>query len=439
MASVTVGTRITLPARCVAAALSVLLTTVGDVRLIHTSDWHLGRSFHRADLGDAQADFLDWLLHLAIEREADAVLVAGDVFDRAVPPVEAVRTASLALARFAEQGIPVVVTAGNHDSATRLGFGAELAAAAGVHVRTRLSDADSPVTLADEHGEVHLYPVPYLDPDSVHDELEVGRSHAEVLGAVMQRIRAHRATHPGRAVVLAHAFVTGGAPSESERDIRVGGVADVPAALFDGVDYVALGHLHGAQAVAGSTAVVRYSGSPLAYSFGEAGHRPSVTVVDLDAEGGVSVELVPTPVPRPIGLITGRLDDLLADPALTRHEGSWLHVTLTDDRRPDAPLEALRARFPHVLVVDFRPEGGAVDADADLARMRAAAHDPVEVGRAFLAYVAGGEPTDAEMAVLARADEIARRGGEALHALPDPVAPAAAADAGTDADAAGVA
>jgi exonuclease SbcD len=408
--------------RCVAAALSDPLTTVGDVRFLHTSDWHLGRSLHRAPLGDAQAGFLNWLVTEAVAREVDAVLVAGDVFDRAVPPVEAVQLASRALARFAAEGIAVVVTAGNHDSATRLGFGSELAAVAGVHVRTRLDDVDRPVTLTDADGDVHIYPIPYLDPDAVHGELGVARTHAAVLRATMERIHAHRAAHPGRAVVLAHAFVTGAQPSDSERDIRVGGVADVSASLFDGVDYVALGHLHGAQSVSGSTAVVRYSGSPLAYSFSEASHRTSVTVVDLAADGTVSIELVPTPVARPLGVVSGHLQDLLVDAAHVRHEQSWLHITLTDDRRPDSPLEALRRRFPHVLVVEFRPENGVVSVDADLVRMRAAGSDPVEVGRAFLAYVCGGEPTQEEMTVLALADEVTRRGGpEALYALGPPV------------------
>ena len=193
---------------------------------------------------------------------------------------------------------------------------------------------------------------------------------------------------------------------------------------------MALGHLHRPQVVNGSTATIRYSGSPLAYSFSETGHRTSVTVVDLDADGSVSTELVPTPVPRPVSSLVGTLAELLADPALEGRAEHWLHVTLTDPRRPDSPLESLRARFPHVLVVEFRPEGGEVSVDADLARMRAAGSDPVEVGRAFLAYVAG-EPTEEEMAVLALADELARHRGEPLHALPaSAAAPAAGDDAG---------
>jgi len=391
------------------------------VRFLHTSDWHLGRTFHRVDLIEAQRDFVDWLIDQAVVREVDAVLVAGDVFDRAVPPVDAVNLASSALERLAAAGIPVVVTAGNHDSATRLGFGSQLAQAAGVHVRTRLDDVDRPVTLSDEHGDLHIYPIPYLDPDVVHGALGVDRTHADVLTAAMDRVRAHRVKNPGRAVVVAHAFITGGQASDSERDIRVGGVHDAPASAFDGVDYVALGHLHGAQVVNGSTATIRYSGSPLAYSFSEVHHRTSVTVVDIDADGAVSFELVPTPVPRRLGVVSGRLDDLLTDPNFAVHEDSWLHVTLTDDRRPEAPLAALRARFPHVVVVEFRPEGAGVSVSADIARMRAAASDPVEVGRAFLAYVCGGEPSIEEMKVLALADEMARHDGEQLYALPESV------------------
>jgi exonuclease SbcD len=379
------------------------------VRLLHTSDWHLGRSFHRVDLIEAQREFLTWLIAEAVERDVDAVLVSGDVFDRAVPSVDAVALTSWVLAEFARAKITVVLIAGNHDSATRLGFASDLAEVTGIHIRTRTADLDRPVTLNDSAGPLHIFAIPYLDPDAVHDELRTGRSHTEVLTVAMNRIRSRLGDDPGRSVVLAHAFITGGQASDSERDIRVGGVGDAPASIFDGVNYVALGHLHGAQKVSGSSATVRYSGSPLAFSFSEINHVTSVTLVDIDGDGQVEFSLIPTPVPRPIARITGRLGDLLVDPALAVHEQSWLHVTLTDDRRPDTPMDQLRERFPHVLVMEFRPESPLVSIDADLARLRSAAHDPVEVGRAFLAYTGGGEPTDEEMAVIAQVEELARR------------------------------
>ena len=382
------------------------------MRLLHTSDWHLGRTFHRVDLLDAQRTFLRWLLEQAVAHEVDAVVVSGDIFDRAVPNVEAIALASHALAEFAKAGIPVVLISGNHDSATRLGFAAELMQYSGIHLRTQHQELDRPITLMDSSGPVHIFAIPYLDPDVVHRDLDAGRSHTEVLNSAMSRIRAFLADNPGRSIVSAHAFITGGTPSDSERDIRVGGVGDAPAAIFDGVDYVALGHLHGAQEISGSTATVRYSGSPMAFSFSEINHHTSVTLVDIDDSGSIDVTLIPTPVPRPIAKLTGKLAELLADPSLITHEESWLHVTLTDDRRPDAPMEQLRVRFPHVLVLEFRPESQMVSLDADLARLRSVVHDPVEVGRAFLAYTSGGEPTDEEMEIVAQLDELSRRGRE---------------------------
>ncbi len=219
------------------------------MRLIHTSDWHLGRTLHGENLLPYQESFLRWLLDEAVRQRAGAVVVAGDVYDRAVPPLDAVRLLDAALLRFAQARIPVILISGNHDSAVRLGFGAGLSEAAGIHLRTSVADLARPVLLADEHGPVAIYGVPYLLPDAVMADLGVqSRTHEAVLAEAARLIRADAAARgAARTVVAAHAFVTGGQPAESERDIRVGGVADVPAAVFAGFSYVALGHLHGAQ------------------------------------------------------------------------------------------------------------------------------------------------------------------------------------------------
>lgn len=232
------------------------------MRLLHTSDWHLGRSFHRVGLLDAQAAYLDHLVATVREREVDAVLVAGDVYDRAVPPLAAVELFDRALHRLADAGVATVMISGNHDSARRLGVGAGLIRLAGIHLRTDPAGCATPVILSDRHGDVALYGLPYLEPALVRDELKAARTgHEAVLTAAMDRVRADLAGRtPGtRSVVLAHAFVAGGEPSDSERDITVGGVSAVPAGVFSGVDYVALGHLHGSQRL---TERVRYSGSP---------------------------------------------------------------------------------------------------------------------------------------------------------------------------------
>jgi len=379
------------------------------MRLIHTSDWHLGRTLHGENLLGYQEAFLDWLLAQAVRHQVDAVLVAGDVYDRAVPPVDAVRLLDAALLRFSQAGIPMVLTSGNHDSAVRLGFGAGLSEAAHIHLRTSLADAARPVLLDDEHGPVAIYGIPYLLPDAVLAELDCVRSHQAVLTAVTARIRQDAADRGvDRAVVMAHAFVTGARPADSERDIRVGGIADVPADVFGGFSYAALGHLHGQQQVGPA---VRYSGSPLAFSFGEKNQAKSVTLAELDGAGQVTVTQLATPVPRPLREVRGRLDELLdragAGGDLADVAGAWAKVVLTDPVRPAAPMERLREKWPHTLVLDFDPDGGLPGAAADLERL-AAATDPVEICGLFVEFTSGGPPDDAQRAVLRAAVEAAQ-------------------------------
>ena len=367
------------------------------MRLIHTSDWHLGRTLHGADLLSYQAEFLDWLLAESVAQRADAVVVAGDVYDRAVPTTDAVALLDRVLSGFAAVGIPVLLTSGNHDSAIRLGFGSRLSEGAGVHLRTSVADITRPVVLADEHGDVALYGLPYLLPDAVMEELGADRSHASVLSAAAELIRKDAAQRGiSRTVVAAHAFVTGAAPSESERDIKVGGIADVPASVFAGLSYVALGHLHGQQNVAPA---IRYCGSPLAFSFGERQHVKSVTLAELDGAGHVSVTKLATPVPRPLRQVKGTLDEVLAltDPEL---EHAWVKVVLTDTVRPAAPMERLRERWPHTLVLDFAPEGGLDGGEADL-RRTAQVSDPGEICARFVEFTSGGPPDEEQLAVLA--------------------------------------
>jgi exonuclease SbcD len=401
------------------------------MRLIHTSDWHLGRTLHGENLLPYQDGFLRWLLDEAVRQQAGAVVVAGDIYDRAVPSLDAVRLLDATLLRFSQARIPVILTSGNHDSAVRLGFGAGLSEAAGIHLRTSVADLARPLLLADEHGPVAVYGVPYLLPDAVMADLGVrSRTHEAVLAEATRLIRADAAARGiGRTVVAAHAFVTGGQPAESERDIRVGGVADVPAAVFAGFSYVALGHLHGAQragpppgtgggpltegSVANST-VIRYSGSPLAFSFSEKDHRKSVTLAEIDAAGRVRTTALPTPVPRPLREVRGALDALLsradhhgADSDLAGLAGAWVKVVLTDTVRPSAPMERLREKWPHTLVLDFAPEGQLTSSDADLERL-ASATDPVEICGLFVEFTSGGPADDTHRAVLRAAVEAAQ-------------------------------
>lgn len=381
------------------------------MRLLHTSDWHLGRYLRTVPLVEHQRDFLRWLTDLARDREVDAVLVAGDVYDRAIPSVDAVRLFEEGLVELVEV-CPVVLTSGNHDSATRLGFGAPLLEAARVHLRSTVADIDRPVELVDADGAIVLvYGLPYLEPEVVRAELEAEKSHQAVLTAAMDRVRAdldtrrERARDVGapapRAVAMAHAFITGGTASDSERDVSVGGIADAPADVFAGVDYVALGHLHGPQAIANPGGPpTRYSGSPLAYSFSEEEQHKSVTLVDVDVEGHVTVEQVPVPVPRRLRTITGDVDDLLADTALESAADDWIRAIVTDVHRPDSAMDRLRTRFPHAIELRWVPHADGVPIADATGRVDPTGTDPVDVVAGFIEHVTTKAAAEAELALV---------------------------------------
>jgi len=365
------------------------------MRLLHTADWHLGRGFHGESLLAAHAAWVDWLVDLAAASSVAAIVVAGDLYDRALPPVDAITLADDALARLAAIA-PVVVVSGNHDSATRLGFASSLLSRAGLHLRTHPGRSGEPVVIG---GELALYPIPYLEPDAVRTALGVDeRGHAPVLTAAMKLVRADLARRPAgtRAVVVAHAYVAGAQASESERDLTLGGAASVPAATFAEADYVALGHLHGPQR-AGENA--RYAGSPLAFSFSEATHTKSVVLVELAGEVPV-VELVACPVPRPLARVRGTLEELLGDAAHEAAEAAWVEVTLTDAVRPADAMDRLRRRFPHAVALHFAPDGARAGPEGSYAARLRGLSD-LELATSFVDDVRGVSADADEEALLA--------------------------------------
>jgi exonuclease SbcD len=376
------------------------------MRMMHTSDWHLGRTFHGQSLLADQESVLCAMADLAAAHEVDVVLISGDLYDRAVPSPEAVQCATRILGRIRAAGIAIVAISGNHDSAPRLGAFSDFLAAGGLHLRTAAGRVGEPVLLADVDGPVAFYPVPYLEPDLVRGtwELPAPASHQQVLTSAMSRARKDLAGRPQgiRSVVLAHAFVVGAIAGGSERSIAVGGVESVSADIFDGFDYVALGHLHGAQIV---TDRVRYCGSPLPYAFSEAGQRKSVWLVDLDGAGAVSAQRVDLPVVRELATLRGALPDLLAS---ENHCGeidltdAYLSVELTDPVRPLEPMRRLRERFPFTLVTQWMPEVGAGSSPA----RRRAAVGHLDDGRLLIDFVRdarGTDPAPGERALLDRA------------------------------------
>ncbi|MGY1824774.1 exonuclease SbcCD subunit D [Blastococcus sp. SYSU DS0541] len=371
------------------------------MRLLHTSDWHIGRTLHGTDLLAEQEEVLGELAAVVAREEVDVVVVAGDVYDRAVPSADATAVLDRVVGRLLGTGAQVVLTPGNHDSARRLGTFSGLLSAAGLHVRAATARSDEPVLLADEHGEVAVYGIPFLEPEVARHELGVpgARGHEAVLREAMDRVRADLFLRPGvRSVVLAHAFVGGGVASDSERDICVGGVDLVPGPVFDGVDYVALGHLHRPQTLSPR---MRYSGSPLAYSFGEAGQQKQAWLVELDAAGLAGVHAVPLPTPRPLSVLTGTLEELLADPAHAAAEGHFVSARLTDPARPADPMRRLQARFPYCVHLDWT--GAEASAGGGSYRERMRGRSALEIAGEFVSAVRGVPASAAERELLARA------------------------------------
>ncbi len=367
------------------------------MRFLHTSDWHIGRTFHGHSLLADQEEILGVIADLVRDREVDVVLVCGDLYDRAIPSADSVQLANRALARIRKAGAEIIISSGNHDSAPRLGVFAGFLASGGLHIRTQIAELDDPILLSDESGEVAVYAIPYLEPDIAGHlmHLPKGQGHGGVLAEAMRRIEQDLAGRPmgTRSVVMAHAFVIGGKSSDSERPIdvrtpsvppvlpaqphlsdgvadpcgttdsagvsgvsvgpggfKVGTVGTVPAQIFDGIDYVALGHLHGRQRV---DEAKRYSGSPLPYSFSESGHRKGVWLVDVDSTGLANVEAIDLPVVRPLAILRGGLAEVLtANDEMVEH---YLTVELTDAVRPLDPMRRLREKFPHTVRMEWLP------------------------------------------------------------------------------------
>lgn len=375
------------------------------MRILHTSDWHLGRSFHGTGTLDAQRIFIDNLEKTVREEAVDVVLIAGDVYDRALPAVDVVALFDEALERLTIAGAHVVISSGNHDSATRLGFGGRILARGGVHLRTRIEDIATAVVFpVGAEAEVAIYGVPYLEPRLVAEALEAeSSSHTAVTSAALDRVREdiHRRSRSRRviSIVMAHTFAAGGAGSDSERDLAIGGLGAVPLSLFDAFDYSALGHLHGKQKL---SETVRYSGSPLAYSFSEAGQNKGAWLLDVTQEGVEQVRTVNWPAPRNLAVLSGLLDDLLSREDLEWAESAYCHITLTDRERPARAMERLRTRFPDTLVLAFAPEGGEREDHRTYSQRIAEARDDAEICCGFLEHVRGRKASQAEQALIRR-------------------------------------
>lgn len=321
------------------------------MKWFHLSDLHLGKRLCEVPLLSDQAHILSQILALTAEERPDGVLIAGDVYDKPVPSAEAVGLLDDFLVRLSRQGVPAYLISGNHDSAERLSFGGRLMAAGGVHVAPVYSGRVEPIVLADQYGPVHLYLMPFLKPAHVRrffPEASI-ESYTDAVAAVVSAMEIDPAV---RNVLVAHQFVTGSVRCASE-EVSVGGTDNVDADVFDGFDYVALGHLHSPQRAGRDT--VRYCGTPLAYSFPEAEQEKSVTVVELKEKGTVSLRTLPLTPLRRLGELRGTYEELTCRQFYegTDYQSRYLRVVLTDEEDVVDAAVKLRMVYPGLMQVAY--------------------------------------------------------------------------------------
>lgn len=366
------------------------------MRILHTADWHLGKSLHGQSLLEDQAHILDQIFSIARDQKPDAIILAGDIYDRSIPPSPAVELFSSTLERFQRDlNLPLFLIAGNHDGPERLAFASGLLARSRVFVAGQFTPAHRPITLDDAHGPVDFHLIPFLHPLHVRSALgeEDLTSHEAASQAALQTI--HPYLRPSaRHIAVAHAFVAGAQECESERPLTVGGSGAVPSSLFQGFHYTALGHLHAPQSV--SSPSCRYSGSPLKYSFSEIAHQKSVTLAELDASGAISMTDIPLTPRRDLRVLEGCLHDLLHTRPSGPSREDYLLVRLTDTAALLDPMGRLREVYPNVLQIE-RPAFERAGEDAQLSR-EDLKQDDLALFRSFFLQVTGEYLTEDQSA-----------------------------------------
>lgn len=409
------------------------------MRILHTSDWHLGRTFGPVSLLDDQRAFVTWMLDEVERRRVDLVVIAGDVFDRPVAPNEALVLFREALRSLQDLGVRAAVITGNHDGPDRVANYHDLLDASGVYLRGGYTQIGEVISLDFHDGPLDLVPLPFLDPqlapdhhggapdselvasdpaaasdgpraaahDAAHERL-MRRTHESVLADAIAAA-APRLTSGRRSLAVSHAYVSGATTSDSERKLTVGGHGDVPVGLFASFSYTALGHLHRPQNV-GDSNTIRYSGTPLAYSFSER-HPKSVTIVDMTPTGVCTIEEVTVPVGRAVHDAVGQIDDLLRSEPPEHIRNAFVRVVLTDRGVVLDAKKRLSAVFPNVVEIILRPDGKDVSElmgdSFDTTRMTT-----MEATETFWRESDGSDPSSVELALLraavASAEQVAQ-------------------------------
>jgi exonuclease SbcD len=392
------------------------------VRIAHTSDWHLGRSFGPVSLHEDQVAFCDVFVDLVGEHDVDLVLIAGDIFDRAIAPTESIELFRTTLRRLRDLDVTVAVISGNHDGADRLSPYDDLLDGSGVYVRGGYEGIGRVISLEFDDGPLDLVLLPFLDPIASPDddpdrtadeklERSVRRTHHEVLASAVAQARP--GLHASRSVAVAHAFVIGGdrpedrpQESESERVLEIGGHGAVNASVFEGFSYTALGHLHRPQHVGRET--IRYCGTPLAYSFSE-DHQKSITIVEMDVDGAVEIKTVDLNVGRKVYSMMGTMEELLDPASHPQAVERFVRATVTDAGLVLDAKSKLEAQYPLTIEVHLQPSGSTTTAEA-APPASPDRIDPLETVIAFWTERQGAGPNDLERRLLTAAVEAAATG-----------------------------
>lgn len=321
------------------------------MKFLHLADLHLGKRVNGFSMLEDQAHILRQILAILDDEQPDGVLIAGDVYDKSVPSVEAVELLDGFLTELRTRGVPVLLISGNHDSPERLAFGGRVMDSCGIHISPVYDGALAPVTLHDEFGPVHVWLLPFVKPAHMRrwfPDADI-ESYTDAVAEAVAHMDIDTAA---RNVLVTHQFVTGGARSGSE-ELSVGGTDNVDSGVFAPFDYVALGHLHGAQHIGRET--IRYAGSPLKYSFSEARQHKSVTVVTLGEKGDVQVRTVALTPLRELREIRGSYDELTARSFYehTTYRSDYLHLILTDEQDVFDAMSRLRTIYPYLMTLDY--------------------------------------------------------------------------------------
>ncbi|KGX91952.1 exonuclease SbcD [Pontibacillus halophilus JSM 076056 = DSM 19796] len=323
------------------------------MKLIHTADWHLGKLVHGLHMTEDQEHLLKQFIDLVREEQPDAIIVAGDLYDRSVPPKEAVELLNQVFTEIIfDLQIPILAITGNHDSPDRLNFGSKMFRRQGLYLQTHLHRAFHPVQLTDEHGPVNFYLIPYVEPGDVRAYFERDdlTTHQQSMEAIIDEIKKNM-NDEERHVFIGHAFLAGGMESESEERLTMlGGTPYIDASLFEPFDYVAFGHLHQPQKVWHEN--IRYSGSLMKYSFSEARQKKSITILELQSNGEVEYRLHPLQPLRDMRIVEGYLQDLLQIEEESTDRNDYIHVQLLDEGQLVDPMGKLRKVYPNVLSLE---------------------------------------------------------------------------------------